>query len=210
MSKKLTILVLIGLGIAAFGGSFGLSRWLTVPKPPPDDEGTGKKVEAVAEAEGGEALLQERHLYDLIREVRAKLRDCEKRQARLVQEETRLNLAKADLQKEAEALETLRVQVASTVADLKKVRAQLEASRVQIRQNEQANLKKTAAIYDRMTADAAAPIFESMCQNAQNADVVKIFRFMEERAVAKVLAQMRDKALAGRLSNLLKHTQEEG
>ena len=56
---------------------------------------------------------------------------------------------------------------------------------------------------------AGSRILEGMCTNKQEADAVKILFYMQERSVAKVLAEMTDKNMAARLCEQLKRVKEQ-
>lgn len=217
-SKKLALAVLIALGLVAFGASFVLSRQFGVGpqaatgKTDAATEAGATKPEALDTPAGrdGQAAIEERHLMALIKEVRDKTRDVEKREQELRQEEQRTQMAYQDLRQEAEQLETLRAQMDSSVAAFKQAKTELERTRILIDTEEKANLKRTAGVYDRMSSQAAAGIIESMCENGQENDAVKIFQYMSERAVAKILAEVSDKKQAAHLSELMKRISEKG
>jgi flagellar motility protein MotE (MotC chaperone) len=213
--RKWTFLVMGGIGVAVFGISFGLSRWLG--RGPAPAAGAPAQTSTAAPAPRTEpndpfaeaTRLEERHLYDLVKEVRRKLRECHEREERLVQEENRLRLVREELRKEAQELENIRVQAAAALSGLKEAKARLDKDRLQIRRDEETNLKRTAAVYDRMDATSAAKIIEGMCRGAQQDDAVKILHFMSERAVAKVLGEIAAPDVAAGLSQRLKAVAQE-
>ena len=94
---------------------------------------------------------------------------------------------------------------------LKQAKKELDESRVRIEQEETANLRSAAAIYDKMSPEESGPVFESMCKNNQIDDAVKILRFMNERTAAKVLGQIQtsDKDAARKLTDGLKRIQQK-
>lgn len=227
--KRIMILALLFvLGTAGFAGSFLASRYMAGPAPA--EAATGRPTNAATALGSAGALppppsasapsgarpeaqvpsIEEKHLYDLIREMRLKLAECDRREALLAEDERRLAIARKDLLKQAEDLEALRVQLAATVAQVKDAQASMEQSRVTITSVESANLKRVAAVYDKMDAGAGGKILEGMCTNRQEADAVKILYYMSERTVAKVLAEMADKALAARLCEQMKLIREQG
>ena len=214
--KKLPALILIALGVVAFGASYGLSLWLgagptqagaetQVTSTGPDD-----KEPPVPQGAGEEgAQLEEKHLTALIREVRAKLTDCEEREARLREEEHRLRIAHQDLQDEAQQLETLRLGLADAITNLQQAKAELGQGRYTFEKEEEENLKNLAAVFASMDTTEAAKTLNEMCVNNQEADVVKILRFMPERNTAKVLAAMSDNTVRARLCGQMKRVHKE-
>lgn len=214
--KMLKILVLVALAGVAFAGTFVASHWLgakpteAAGEPAPQAAAKGPQTEELSTLLDPSALTEQQALQALIREVRGKLRECEGREKELQEEQRRLGIARQDLEKQTAELENLRVELATQVSQLKQARETLDRSRVALRRDEEVNLKRTAAIYDKMAADAASRIFESMCKNSQEVDAVKILHYMTERAVAKILAEMSDKEQAARLSEMMKRVRIEG
>ena len=207
--KRLTFAIIAAVGVAAFAASFGVSRWLGRGPQAAAGAAAGGTVAGTPALEPDDPFahatrLEERHLYDLVKEVRRKLRECDEREERLTQEEARIRMVREELRKEAQELENLRVQAAASLSGLKEAKARLDQSRLDIGREEEANLKRTAAVYDRMDAESAAKIVEGMCRGTQQDDAVKILYFMSERAVAKVLAALADRDLAARLCDGLK------
>jgi flagellar motility protein MotE (MotC chaperone) len=213
--KTLTIVILLVLGAVAFAVSFTLSRWFGAPPAPAAAAQTagGENAEALNPADLAvqeTPRVEEKHLYDLIKEVRQKVRDCQKREQDLAEQDKRLQMTRQLLEKETQGLENQRMQLATSIARLKDAQTELEKTRIAIAQQEQANLKRAAAIYDKMDAAAAAQIFQGLCTNQQEADAVRIFFYMQERSVAKVLAEISDKNLAAKLSEEMKRVREQG
>lgn len=214
MTGKKAAIVLLAAGIATFAVSLTASRLLTKgpEQAAADTDNAGQAAAPAVAAPVGvidTPRLEEKHLYDLIREVRQKARECEARQETLAAEEKRLALARQLVEKETQDLEKLRLQLAANVTQLKQAQADLEKTRLAIQASETANLKRTAAIYDKMDPAAASKIIEGMCTNQQEADAVKILHYMSERSVAKVLAEMTDKTLAARLCEQMKLIKEQ-
>ena len=212
-NKLLTILVLVVVAAATFAASFTISRMLggaTAPAAgalPPNAPVEGNVAGPIAQET---PRIEERHLYDLIKELRQKLRDCQRREEAIGEQENRVHVAQQVLEKEARDLETLRVQAASTVTQLKEAQAELEKTRIAIAKAEQANLKRTAAIYDKMDPAAAAKIFEGMCVNQQDGDAARILHYMQERSVGKLLAEIADRKVTARLCDQMKKVKEQG
>jgi len=220
MNSKFAVLVLMGLGAATFGASYGLSLWLG-PGPAPASAsadasaiaaggGPAAGEPAAPEATGREAVarLSENHLITLIRQVRVRLDECKQKEKALADQAQRLQVARDDLRQEAEGLETLWSRLTAATSHLKETQAALEQTRLAIRDDEKANLKHTAEIYDAMDAEAAAGIVESMCTNGQEADVVKILHLMQERNAAKLLAAVKNQELVANLCQKMKRVHE--
>jgi flagellar motility protein MotE (MotC chaperone) len=204
MSKKLMIVVVVVLAGAAFAGAFLLSRHLNMrpaeakAAPAPDAPAAQKAVAPDV------PRLEEKQLFELIKEVRQKVRDCQKRQEELDEQERRVQITRQLVERESQDLENLRVQVAASVARLKEAQADIEKTRTTIAKDEEVNLKRVATVYDKMEAVAATRILEGMCANKQESDAAKILHFMSERSVAKVLAEFTDKNAAAKLCDQLK------
>ena len=217
-NRSFKIILVLALAGIAFGLSFGLSWWTGRGAAP--KAATGAEVKKAAASRDGTPTLpplpeavpsvDEKHLYDLIKEVRDKTEECRKRELALVQQEQRLQMTKDLLTKQTQELEALRLQVNTAVTRLKDVQADLDKNRIAIAADETKNLKRTAAVYDRMEPAAGSQILQSMCTNNQSPDAVKILYYMSERSVAKLLAEMPDKKLAASLVEQLKHVKEQG
>jgi flagellar motility protein MotE (MotC chaperone) len=211
-NKLLTLIILVSLAAVTFAVTYAVARWLGATPAPAAAGTTPGGAEGAANA-GAAAVqeaprIEEKHLYDLIKEVRQRIRDCQKREADLAEQDKRLQMTRQLLEKESQDLETLRTQLTASVTRLKEAQADLEKTRIAIDQKEQANLKRTAAVYDTMDAAAAAKIVEGMCANQQDADAVKVLFYMKERAVGKLLAEITDKGLAARLCEQTKRVKE--
>lgn len=214
--KKLPALILIALGVVAFGASYGLSLWLGTGPTQAGAEtqvtstGPADKEPPVPQDAGEEGVrLEEKHLTALIREVRAKLIDREEREARLREDEHRLRIAHQDLQDEAQQLETLRLGLADAITKVQQAKVELGQERYAFDEEEAENLKNLAAVFASMDATEAAKTLNEMCVNNQEADVVKILCFMPERDTAKVLDAMSDYKVRARLCGQMKRLHKE-
>jgi flagellar motility protein MotE (MotC chaperone) len=219
MSKKMRIILVAGLLVLSFALSCGVSL-LLAPSPAPrlaapttapaarPGEDLLAAVPMVAKPEGLQP--RQRQLEELIRDVRARRAECIEMRQRLEQEAKRMEVARALLKKEGEDLEKLRFRLVGPLTELREAKADLEKSRILIAKEERANLKRTAAIYEKMDPASGSEILEEMCANQQETDAAKILRYMSERSAAKVLAGIKDKALAAKLSDMLKRMREQG
>jgi flagellar motility protein MotE (MotC chaperone) len=216
MSKKRLMLILILL-LGSFAVSFGLSAWLGGSPPAPDDaarRAAGKAAGAPGGApgvDGKPAQLRpdEKLAEGLIKELRSRLEQVKLRERKLEEREQRVRITEVKLKNIAQELESLRVKLVAPLDRLKQAKKDLDDSRVQIQQAEAANLRVAAAIYDKMSAEESGPIFESMVQNRQLDDAVKILRFMSERTAAKMLGQLSEDT-ARELMDGLKRLQQKG
>jgi len=216
MGKKLMLIILAVAGIGVFAASFVVSRYLVSPartqaatsatEAPAAPKGAAASPELALEAA---PTVEEKHLYDLIKEVRQKVQDCQKREQELEEQEKRMQMTRQAIDREAQNLESQRLQLAAALTKLKETQAEIEKTRVAIDREEMANLKRVAAVYDKMDAAAGGRILEGMCTNKQEADAVKILHYMTERSVAKMLAEITDKNLAARLCDQLRRVKEQ-
>ncbi|MBE3070781.1 MAG: hypothetical protein IMZ66_11160 [Planctomycetes bacterium] len=216
MSMRKSVWLLIPLAAAVFGASYGLSLWLGAALAPAvAEEGAaapdaGAAGSAALPSPAPEAVpLEEKYLTTLIGEVRAKLQDLDQREIAMREEEHRVRVAHQDLQKEAQQLETLRTELAASLAKAKQADAEFLKNRITIQTEEVANLKRTAAIYDKMDAEAASKTLESMCQNNQGDDAAKILVYMTERTAAKLLDAVSDKTIVAALCERMKTIREK-
>ncbi|MCX5684027.1 MAG: hypothetical protein NT049_10120 [Planctomycetota bacterium] len=214
MGKKLLLIIVAVIGVGVFGAAFVVSRYLISPAktqaaPQPADD-AAKAKEAPKEAAIPEiSNVEEKHLYELVKEVREKVRECQKREQELEEQEKRMQMTRQVIDREAQNIENQRLQLATALTKLKETQADLEKTRVSIVREEAVNLKRVAAVYDKMDAAAGSRILEGMCTNKQESDAVKILFYMQERSVAKVLAEITDKNVAARLCEQLKRVKEQ-
>ena len=216
--NKRTLILIAGLLVGSFAISFAVSAWVLGPAPSekkkPDKEpgehaGEG---ETVLGPDGKPVVLSadKTELRSLIKEIRAKREQYRMREQKLQQLEGQLRIARAALAGEAQKLESLRVQLVAPLDRLKQAKKDLEDTRIRIKQEEMLNLRATAGIYDKMSPEQSAPIFEEMCKNDQVNDAVWILRLMQARTAANVLGQIADKTVARQLMDGLKRVQQKG
>ena len=218
MGGKKGLIILVGIAVLRFAGSLGVT--LMMGKPGPKPEAPDKNAAAAAAAQQASLLAagmpaetvqpKEKLLDDLVRELRVKIQDHQRKEQRMEEQETRIRLAQDSLDKQGKELENLRIQLVAPLGRLKEAQTELERSRVLVTQEERANLKKTAAIYEKMDATAGGKILEIMCGNKQEDDAAKILSYMSERSAAKLLAEITDKTIVARLCDRMKRIREEG
>ncbi|MGB2865511.1 MAG: hypothetical protein WBC05_19430 [Sedimentisphaerales bacterium] len=238
MSKKF-IIITAAAGLVSFAGAF-VFAWLTPPSQVslPDD----LKQSALAGDESEQGLPQpqagaiattgpmtkamtEQQLKNLVQDVREKMQEYNNRLLALGVRERRLQLTQDVLKKDIESLNTLRIELASTIANLKSERDKLLKSRLEIDQAEKTNLVSIAATYDKMDVTGASKILTNMCAAQDTSemqaieagnvsssfdDAVKILHYMTERTKAKLLAELAtsEPALAATLCKRLKQIVE--
>jgi hypothetical protein len=222
MSKKFIIMT-AAAGLVSFAGAFAFA-WLThspqakLPDEMKQQELAGDESEpglpqpqtgairTVAAASGPMTkAMTEQQLKNLIQDVREKTQEYSNRLQALSVRERRLQMTQDVLKEDIENLNSLRIELASTIANLKSERDKLLKSRIEIDQTEKVNLVSIAATYDKMDVSGASKILANMCgtgnlsemqsdkvANAGSSfdDAVKILHYMTERTKAKLLAEL--------------------
>ncbi len=242
MSKKF-IIITAAAGLVSFAGAF-VFAWLIGPSQVslPDDLKqsalVGDKSETglsqtrtnaagtVAAASGPMTkAMAEQQLKNLVLDIREKMQEYNNRLLAIGVRERRLQLTQDVLKKDIENLNTLQIELASTIANLKSERDKLLKSRLEIAQAEKTNMVSIAAFYDKMDVTGASKIMTNMCaaQDASESqateagnvsssfdDAVKILHYMAERTKAKLLAELAtsEPALAAALCQRLKQIVE--
>lgn len=242
MSKKF-IMITAAAGLVSFAGAF-VFAWFTTPSQVslPDDlkrsalagdkseqglpQTRNSAVGTVAVASGPMTkVMTEQQLKNLVLDVREKMQEYDNRLQALGVRERRLQLTQGELKKDIENLNTLRIELASTIANLKSERDKLLKSRLEIDRTEKTNLVSIAATYDKMDVSGASKIMTNMCGTQDTSemqaieagnvsssfdDAVKILHYMTERTKAKLLAELAtsEPALAAALCKRLKQIVE--
>lgn len=238
MNKKL-ILIAAAAGAVSFAGAFA-TGWLSRPTAAMGEDTSGQTKTAgqtsppasgapstltatltSMDASASARTLTEQQLEQLIREIREKMEEYDRKLREVGQEKERLQIAQQTLKTDIGALNNLRTELSTSIADLKNERDMLLKTRIEVEQVEKANLMAIAAAYDKMDAISASGILTSMAAgSSKNAggrnpaanmnDAVKILFFMQERTKAKVLAELagQEPALAALLCQRLKQVQE--
>jgi flagellar motility protein MotE (MotC chaperone) len=242
MSKKF-IIITAAAGLVSFAGAFVFALLRpSVPAGISSESGQpasgGNKSQAalqqpqsggistVAAASGPiTKAMTEQELKNLILDIRGKIQEYNNKLQAIGVRERRLQLTQDMLKKDIEDLNSLRIELASTIANLKSERDKLIKSRLQIDQTEKSNLVSIAATYDKMDVSGASKILTNMCaaqilgkKQAAEAgnvggsfdDAVKILYYMSERTKAKLLAELAtsEPALAAALCKRLKQIVE--
>jgi flagellar motility protein MotE (MotC chaperone) len=229
--NKKVILITAAAGLLSFLGAFG-AAWFTRPasvKGASPNEPSGQVAPLAktpppmltpdstpADDGANTRAMTEEQLKELIFEVRDKITEYNTKIQNLDKEKQRLVVAQQTLQKDITELNSLRVDLAATVANLRNERDMLQKTRVEVEQGEKKNLIAIAAAYDTMDPVRAGEILSNMAMSqSQNGgvnrgasidDAVKILFFMQERTKGKVLAELAttEPALAALLCQKLK------
>jgi len=229
MISKKQIIVLAGAFLGSVVLSFLVSfilRGRPSAQPAPD---IGRATAEAASAAAGEAVdlssqaltkvsggkqakirLSEQQLNELIRQLHSRIREFEQKQQELNEREQRIEITQKQLDQRAEKLQTLRMELVGPINTLKGLLAEMHKTQIAITRQETENLRHIASIYDTMDSTSSSEIFTEMCTNNQMDDAVKLLTFMSERKAGQVLAEMKDKTLAARLSQRLKSVKMEG
>ncbi|MHC4204152.1 MAG: hypothetical protein ACYSTT_05840 [Planctomycetota bacterium] len=242
MSKKF-IIITAAAGLVSFAGAF-VFAWLTpsaqVSMPDESelpllagDESeqslpqtrTGAAGPVAAASGPMTKVMTEQQLRNLVMEVRQKMQEYNDRLQALGIRERRLQLTQDMLKKDIENLNTMRIELASTIANLKNERDKLLKSRLEIDRTEKINLVSIAATYDKMDVTGASKILTNLCAAQDTSkiqaieaghttgsfdDAVKILHYMTERTKAKLLAELAasEPSLAAALCKRLKQIVE--
>lgn len=181
----------------------------TLPKP----QALAENIDQAAQDQIRKAMT-EKQLKSLVYEVREKIQEYENKLRGLKSREQRLQTAHAELKKDLEELDNMRVELASTIAGLKDERDKLQKTRVEIEKTELANLMAMAATYDKMDPASASTIMTNMTKAQEGAapnDAVKILYYMTDRTKANLLAELAntEPALAAYFCQKLKYMVEK-
>ena len=215
--NKKMILLMGGLAAASFAGSYLVTGLLGIGTPPAPLPSEGETAEQAPSGPAEPVVLdlspKEAMLDHLISELRAKMDLADAREKELETREKRLAIAERKLKDMTRSLDDMRLEIAASFEPLKReldrMKEQLEQSEHRISADERANLKRIAAIFDKMDTAAAGEILAEKCKSNQLDEAVGILRYMRERSAASVLAEMSDKSLAAKITERLQRVTEE-
>ena len=205
MNKK--ILIMAGLGLISFGGTFGITKMLKGPAPVAATETpeTETPIEAappiiedkvpelkISENPGEEMArgMTEKQMQGLIFDIREKMKEYKSRERQLTEQEERVRVAREGLQEDITRLNQLQAQLTLVYEKIRKQESSLQARQLDISETEKANMQKLAMTYDKMDAAQAGKVLISMATNQQLPDAVKILYYMSERTSAKVIGEI--------------------
>ncbi len=216
MGKK--IVVLGALGALSFAGAFGVSYFFggSPPAGEPVVDGNDPLVGGAPAAQAGMSLSaleklrpDEAKVDEILRLAQQAKDDLARRTGQVEAEEQRIEMMRGDLERQAQELEQLRLQMAEVLREVRKERALLEQSRVRIALEEMDNLKRTAEVYEKMSPTEAAEVLMGMAKNGQVEDAAKILHAMTVRGAGKVMGKITDPALTAQLSDRMKRVRTE-
>lgn len=214
MFGKKYLMILGVLALLSVGISAGVSALLGPKKAPPGGQthkqGKAETMLAKLQALEDKPAPGQEQVADLVQELRMRLNEVQRREARLSEQEKRIQMAEEGLQRRAKELEAVRMELIGPMTRLKEAMAELDKSRVKVSAEEKLNITRIAATFEKMDAEGGSGILTGMCVNNQTDDVVKILYYMSERSSAKVLSAMTDKGLAARLTAMMQKIREEG
>lgn len=196
--KVLMILIVAVCGLVSFGVSFVLTQRMVVEKA--DEEQTAAEepsadqtlLNSLAAAEGRRLQPSEQELSQLIKDVRIRLQQLERRQRELDERERRLTLAGEQLQRQADDLEKLRVELAAAYTPLKERRAEMMKTRTLIRSQETLNVQNTAKMWARMEPANCARLIVEMFKNDQADAATKIIHFLPDKKWAAIMDEIQE------------------
>jgi len=148
-------------------------------------------LNSMAQATGEKMTPKERQLDELIREVRAKLKELERRERRLNEREKRLATASDQLKSQIRKLGDLKVELASAIGPLRSARQEIRRYRVLITSQEMANLEAAAKMWEKMEPSNAARLIVEMWQTKQGPAATKIFHMLSDKSKAAVMDQLK-------------------
>lgn len=205
-SKIITFGSLGVLAIVSFTVSFLVTRHFTAP--PPEGVLLATEAEAIpvdpdalllnsmAQATGEKMTPKERQLDDLIREVRAKLKELERRERRLNEREKRLATASDQLKSQIRRLSDLKVELATAIGPLRSARQDIRRYRVLITSQEVANIAAAAKMWEKMEPANAARLMIEMWNTKQGQAATKIFHMLSDKSKAAVMDELKSEPLA--------------
>ncbi|NLH15510.1 MAG: hypothetical protein GX455_02915 [Phycisphaerae bacterium] len=205
MNKK--ILIMAGVGLISFGGTFGVTWMLKGPVPAaatethetetptePTAQSPEDKVPELKITENpGEEMargMTEKQMQGLIFDIREKMKEYKFKERQLTEQEERIRVAREGLQEDITRLNQLQAQLTLVYEKIRKQESSLQARQLDISQTEKANMQKLAQTYDKMDSAQASKVLISMAANQQLADAVKILYYMSERTSAKVIGEI--------------------
>ena len=230
--SKMRIIILAAVGVLSFAGAF-VTTWLVKKSRPPIPQAIVNEnadKTPTAQASNGastnpvdympqmasmtparlERGMTEKQLQSLIFDIREKMKEYQFREGNLEEQEKRVAVSRAELTKDIEKLDTLSTQLSILMADLKAQEQTLENTRIKITTEEQKNLTRLAATYDKMDAKKSAPIVVNMMAGPQINDAVKLVYYMSERPAGELISEIatKDPIIATKLSIELKKVTE--
>jgi DNA repair exonuclease SbcCD ATPase subunit len=206
MKGKIIKFQILGvLAIASFVASYFVTKHFTATPPEglllsTEDEKIPVDPDALllnsmAQATGNQMTPKERQLDELIREVRAKIKDLERRERRLNEREKRLATASDQLKSQIKKLTDLKVELATAIGPLRAARQDIRRYRVLITSQEVANIAAAAKMWEKMEPSNAARLMVEMWQTKQGPAATKIFHMLSDKSKAAVMDELKGERL---------------
>ena len=207
-------IIKIGVLVILAGVSFGISFVITGHMAPATGQQQGSKtaganperldlekglLEGLAAMPSDSLNPAEKQLDELIRDVRARLQQLDRRKRSLDEREKRLAMAAEHLKKQGEHLEKLRLELLSAITPLKTAKEELLRTRTIVRSQEVANLKNAARMYAKMDPANAAKIILAMYSSKQASQAAKIIHFMSEKSWAAIMDEIKESPRAAEI-----------
>jgi flagellar motility protein MotE (MotC chaperone) len=149
------------------------------------------------------------NLAQLTQELEAKKAEYDSLQQEAVRRGRELDAWQQQLKVERDALmqkfQKEKEDLAAQRLELDQKEKSLAALQLKIEDNESANLKATAGIYDKMEPEQAASILSQMYSGGQQDGVVKIISLMQDRTAAKALGSFPDAKTGAQITEQLQH-----
>ncbi len=212
VGKLIKIGVLVVLAVVSFGVSFIISGKMkpqaTEQTATETNQAEPERFDMEKELLGGLAAMEtadlnpkEKQLDELIRDVRAKLKQIERQERDLAEREERLNMATENLKKQSEDIGKLRIELLAAITPLKAAKEDLLRFRALIKTEEVANLQSAAKMYAQMEPANAARIILEMYNSKQEQQAAKIIHFLPENTWAEIMNEIKDSGKAAEIIN---------
>ncbi|MBN1943969.1 MAG: hypothetical protein JW849_11810 [Phycisphaerae bacterium] len=195
------------LGVVGFVASFLVTNHFTASPPqgmllstdaeaiPIDPDAL--LLNSMASATGNAMSPKEQQLDELIQEVRAKIKDLERRERRLVEREKRLDVVSDQLKAQIKKLSDLKVELATAIGPLRAERQKMLRFRALIASQETENVEAAAKMWEKMDAANAARLVVEMWKTNQQQAATKIFYMLSEKAKAAIMNEMKEEKTLG-------------
>ncbi len=155
----------------------------------------------LASMESADLKPKEQQLDDLIREVRDKLKQLQRREKLIQDDLERLNMARSNLKRESRKIQDLRIELVSDITSLKTEKKGLTKWRTLIKVGEKQNLIAIAKMWTKMDPAKAAKIIQQMFKSKQDEQAAKIIYHLKEKALAAIMDEIKDPGMANEIIN---------
>lgn len=196
--KVLMIVVLAACGLISFAAGFVVTQKVLLPATSDESElaedptADQTLLNSLAQAEGQRLQPGQQELSQLIKDVRIRIQQLERRERTLDDRERRLAMAADQLKQQAADLQQLRVELAREFVPLKQSRTDLMKDRTLIQNQELRNVQNAAKMWARMDPANCARLVVEMFQNDQAEAATKIIYFLPEKNWAAIMDEIQD------------------